>query len=1118
PMSRSLTVGADASLDFALPNRSDRYGYTCTPSRVDWIDAHDRLPLKGDEDVTAVTLPFPVTFYGVERKTAYVTTNGLVNFAEPRLGDYNNTILPGLGNPNGVIAAFWDDLIIDDRAKVQTALLGRTGDRRFVVEWDDALLASDGRTRVSAEVVFAENGDITLQYHQVGGSAAARGGGATIGLENVAGTDGLRYAYNEVVLKGDQAITFTAPLGATTVTDATDPTGPSEAEVAAAARRLDATETTAETSAATEATAATTTTGMKATGLVETVRGTAVTSALPGGDLLVVHSSGSVARMTAAGETVWRRGTMSMHADWQAKPVRPWQVAPNVSRIFLGYGPLSTIDSKSYAVGDLTGDGIPEVAFLAQVGVTPYRPITVPGSSLNTGTFLTVLNGQTGATTWSTLLPDAYQVAISDGTLVATVIAGTNTQTPAAQKTELHGWRFTAGMAVDREWTVSTGSRTAVFSTLETAGPGQVAAAWIESYRGATVVSHTVLVDSATGAVRWDVANPAFARFLRLDAGRNRLVALEQLVGTQDAYAVSGQYDLATYDLANGARTLRSSRVNALPTNIVVADVAGSAAPEYVVNETFFDTTMAANTTQTRAVDGDDGSTQLWARTVKRTASAGDGPISLGLTTSGRTVIAGQWEPKKLGTASNRTGDRFTSIIAMDGPNGGVRWSATGDVGQPLVLTAQNGQVVGIAQNQTLYRYAAGGGQVAQTTPLLGDLSAAVATDVNGDGVSDLIVGGESRGVFALDGASLGTSPASAENPKVLWRQVTAGAVHQLQLADVTGDGVPEVVVAATDAAQVLDPRTGGVRTTIGGDYVWTVTTADLDGKAGAELVVPTDALRAYAGDGTRLWTQRPADGVRLSNAVVADGAVIATYNTADSIQLASSAVGAIAVKADTGDVRWSTTPSGADGRTIKGAQLWQGVAAAPTLTLAEGRTVALTWLTAPPGSLVGPTQVDLVDARNGGVVKTFTDGGTFTHHAWASGPAGLLQFRNAAFTLVAPDGTVYHRNQLPMPYSGGFARGVGGQSLVVSGNESDVTGWDVSILTGPASYPSPLISDATYTTGVAVIIDLDGDGVDEVIGLNQDMIGLDTVTEMSGGGLYLSGNEPHGMAVYKLS
>ncbi|MEV0268065.1 S8 family serine peptidase [Hamadaea sp. NPDC050747] len=1113
PMSRSLTVGAAATLDFALPNRADRYGYTCTPSRPDWVDAHDRLPLKGDEDVATVALPFPVTFYGVERKTAYVTTNGLVNFAEPRLGDYANTILPGLGNPNGVVAAFWDDLIIDDRAKVQTALLGRVGDRRFVVEWDDALLASDGRTRVSAEVVFAENGDITLQYHQVGGNAAARGGGATIGLENVAGTDGLRYAYNEVVLDGDQAITFTAPLGASTTKDATDPTGPSEAEVAAAARRLDAVETTAETTATT---ANTTTTGMKATGLVETVRGVTATSALPGGDLLVVHSGGSVARMTAAGETVWRRGTASLHSDWQVTNLRPWQPEPYSARIYLGYGPLSTIEPQSYAVGDLTGDGIPEVAFLAEVGVSPYRPFTKPGSALNTGTFLTVLNGQTGATQWSALLPAAYQVAIADGTLLATVIAGTNTQTPAAQKTELHGWRFTTGMAVDREWTVSTGSRTAIFASLAAAGAGQVAAGWIESYRNTSVVSHTMLIDSVTGAVRWDVTNPAFARFLRADTSRNRLVALEQRIGLDGVTIASGRYDLVTYDLTTGARTLRSSRVNALPANLLVADVAGSAAPEYVVNEAFFDGTMFVNTTQTRAVDGEDGATQLWARTVKRTASGGDGPISLGLTTSGRTVVAGQWEPQGLGSSANRTGDRVTSVVAIDGPTGTVRWSTTGDVGQPLVLTAQDGQIIAIAQNQTLYRYAAGGGQIAQITPLLGDLVTAVPADVNGDGVTDLIVGGESRGVFALDGASLGTSSASAENPKVLWRQVTAGAVHQVQLADVSGDGVPEVVVAATDAAQVLDPHSGRVRTTIGGDHVWTVTAGDLDGKAGAELVVPTDALRAYAGGGERLWTRHPADGVRFSDAVIADGTVFAAFNTEGALNVAAPVVGGMAVDGDSGGLRWAVTPSALDGGTIRGASLWNGVTMAPTV--GDGNSVVFTWLSTPAGSNIGATLIDRRDARTGARLQAFTDGGYFTHHAYAAGPAGLLQIRNAAFTLITPDGTVYHRNQLPSPYSGGFARGVGGQSLVVSGNEGGATAWDVSILTGPINYPPTLASDSTYTTSTVVIADLNADGVDELIGLTWDLIGFDTVVEMSGGGNFQTNSEPHGMVVYTLS
>src|SRR5207302_5988583 len=94
-------------------------------------------------------------------------------------------------------------------------------------------------------------------------------------------------------------------------------------------------------------------------------------------------------------------------------------------------------------------------------------------------------------------------------------------------------------------------------------------------------------------------------------------------------------------------------------------------------------------------------------------------------------------------------------------------------------------------------------------TPLLGRINAVAAFDVNGDGVKDLIVGGESGTIFALNSRPL-TDP-----PQVLWRQTVGGPVRQIYVADLDGDGRDEIVVAATHAITVLDAQTGAVRYTI---------------------------------------------------------------------------------------------------------------------------------------------------------------------------------------------------------------------------------------------------------------------------------------------------------------
>ncbi|WP_432167048.1 S8 family serine peptidase [Streptomyces sp. bgisy031] len=207
----ALTVNADESRTVSLPNRTDAGGtYTCAPVATSWIAGTTKTSLTGDEDALTVNLPFPVKYYGVSYNTASVTTNGLVNFLQPRLGDYANVALPSAGQPNGVVAAFWDDLTLDKKSSVYTATTGTAGSRKFAIVWNNAALAADTSVRLSFEAVFDEaTGAITLQYQGVDGTALERGGSATTGIENQAGTDGLGYSFNQAVVDNTTAIRFT---------------------------------------------------------------------------------------------------------------------------------------------------------------------------------------------------------------------------------------------------------------------------------------------------------------------------------------------------------------------------------------------------------------------------------------------------------------------------------------------------------------------------------------------------------------------------------------------------------------------------------------------------------------------------------------------------------------------------------------------------------------------------------------------------------------------------------------------------------------------------------------------------------------------------------------------
>ncbi|MFC9941765.1 S8 family serine peptidase [Streptomyces pratensis] len=191
-----------------VPNRTDKTGNTCAPAAYSWIVGTKKVALSGDEDSATVALPFPVRHYGVSYSTASVTTDGLVNFLSPRVGDYNNTALPttGVNGVKGVLAPLWDDLTLDKKSTVQTATTGTKGKRTFAIVWNNAAYANGTSGRATFEAVFDEaSGAVTFQYKNV----ADQGAGATIGIADQAGTDALQYSYNQPVIAAGSAVTFT---------------------------------------------------------------------------------------------------------------------------------------------------------------------------------------------------------------------------------------------------------------------------------------------------------------------------------------------------------------------------------------------------------------------------------------------------------------------------------------------------------------------------------------------------------------------------------------------------------------------------------------------------------------------------------------------------------------------------------------------------------------------------------------------------------------------------------------------------------------------------------------------------------------------------------------------
>ncbi|MFG3700541.1 S8 family serine peptidase [Micromonospora sp. NPDC047620] len=192
-----VELAADTTVNIALPDRLDTFGYACAAAKgSDYVAGTDKTTLTGDTASLAITLPFPVPLYGATYTSGWITTNGVVTFGSNSTSSANNTI-PRTTTPNAALYPFWDDLIVNaSTAGVYTGVIGTTPHRAFVVEWRNVAHWSAQSERFSFSVVIGENGTISYHYKDIASTGLESGSSATIGLENATGTDAFQYSYN----------------------------------------------------------------------------------------------------------------------------------------------------------------------------------------------------------------------------------------------------------------------------------------------------------------------------------------------------------------------------------------------------------------------------------------------------------------------------------------------------------------------------------------------------------------------------------------------------------------------------------------------------------------------------------------------------------------------------------------------------------------------------------------------------------------------------------------------------------------------------------------------------------------------------------------------------------
>ncbi|MBN2566068.1 MAG: S8 family serine peptidase [Candidatus Eisenbacteria bacterium] len=190
----------------------DAYGYRWADSdqpggpSFDWVDiASVGTQISGEGD-DANSGPFPIgfdfPFYGKTFDAFRVCTNGFISFTSTSAASVNQP-LPSPEAPGNLIAAWWDDLYVG-----QGHALYFNDGSRLIIEFHDVTGSGSGGP-YSFEVILYPTGMIELQYLTMCPPFT----GATIGIQNAEGNDGLQLACDALYVHDNLAVRFTAMPG-----------------------------------------------------------------------------------------------------------------------------------------------------------------------------------------------------------------------------------------------------------------------------------------------------------------------------------------------------------------------------------------------------------------------------------------------------------------------------------------------------------------------------------------------------------------------------------------------------------------------------------------------------------------------------------------------------------------------------------------------------------------------------------------------------------------------------------------------------------------------------------------------------------------------------------------
>jgi subtilisin family serine protease len=155
-----------------------------------------------DDDYYPLNLPFVYEYYGFPTNTLSIHSNGYLAFVDDGTSYYDNQEIPNsVYGPQGFVAPLWDDLLPGEGVIYYQEFADK-----FVVQYDRVSLYLNQTKQNTFQVIINKDGSIVFQYLDMSDELSA-----TIGMENLDGSDGLQIAFNTPYVHNNLAVKISPP-------------------------------------------------------------------------------------------------------------------------------------------------------------------------------------------------------------------------------------------------------------------------------------------------------------------------------------------------------------------------------------------------------------------------------------------------------------------------------------------------------------------------------------------------------------------------------------------------------------------------------------------------------------------------------------------------------------------------------------------------------------------------------------------------------------------------------------------------------------------------------------------------------------------------------------------